>query len=526
MPAAKLKDKATGGLLDARPTSSPSAAKLIGFQAGPYGFVRIGTDDSPTGWLDYLYQIVYGGRGGGKSQGGALRSLKYVVSWPRALGVITAPTLNVIHDATLPALQRVFEQAGIYEDKDYSYNNTREEIKLWNGGTILLRSTEHPQRIRGMDAAWFWMDEPRDSPLEAFLNLQATLRQQGFPHQGWMTTTPLGKYHWTYPLFFPDEATREGFGNADLKERGTGTYIKFFAPTRENPFGGEELYQNLIRTYGVDSPRARQELEGKIVLMEGLVYPSWDAEKYVVDESHWPSYPVRVVAGVDFGFTAPAGVVVEGVDKSGRRYLLDEIYETGLDENSLGSKLLSLKRKYGISYFACDWADPRWLHTLRRRYKLPAVRALKKVGRGSDPSSGIGLCNAALQDGDLGQMFYVSPKMKNFVMEIENYVREDPHNPLRNPDERPRKFMDHLMDSWRYSESFIADHYHRPGEKLTAQLPTKLVTIKQRAQTHILDAMEQAFKELNGSDRSTDAELSQSESRSGQDEILSPEHED
>lgn len=499
MPAAKLKDKATGGLFGSsqhHPTSSPSASRLVGFQAGPYGFVRVGTDDSPTGWLDYLYQIVYGGRGAGKSQAGALRTLKYVVSWPRAFGVITAPTLNVIHDATLPALQRVLEQAGIHEDRDYSYNNTREEIKLWNGGTILLRSTEHPQRIRGMDAAWFWMDEPRDSPLEAFLNLQATLRQQGFPHQGWMTTTPLGKYHWTYPLFYPEEAAREGFGRDDLQSRGTGTYIKFNAPTRENPFGGEELYQNLIRTYGVDSPRARQELEGQIVIQEGLVYPTWDSSKYVVPEADWPGSPVRVVAGVDFGFSAPAGVIVEGVDKAGRRYLLDQIYEAGLDEDTLGSRLVSLKRKYGILYFACDWADPRWMHTLRRRFKLPAVKALKKVGSGRDPSSGIGLCNKVLADDpDLGQMFYVSPKCADFVMEIENYVRDEP-SALRNPDERPRKFRDHLMDAWRYAEAFIADHYHRPGEKVSSLLKTKVVTIKQAKK---LEEAVARLKELDGS---------------------------
>lgn len=516
MPAAKLKDKAAGGLLE-RATPSPStittASRLVGFQAGPYGFVRLGTNDSPTGWMDYLYQIVYGGRGGGKSQGGALRTLKYVTSHPRAFGIITAPTLNVIHDATLPALQRVFEQAGLYEDRDYSYNNTREEIKLWNGGTILLRSTEHPQRIRGMDAAWFWMDEPRDSPLEAFLNLQATLRQQGFPHQGWMTTTPLGKYHWTYPLFFPEEAAREGM-ISEVGTRGTGIYVKFFAPTRENPFGGEELYQNLIRTYGVDSPRARQELEGQIVLQEGLVYPTWDARRYVVPESEWPSYPVRVVAGVDFGFAAPAGVIVEGVDKVGRRYLLDQVYKAGLDEAELGGLLIALKRKYGIAYFACDWADPRWIHTLRRRFKLPAVRAMKKVGRTTDPSSGIGLCTKALANDDQGeQMFFVSPKCEDFIVEIENYVRDEPRNLLRNPDERPRKFRDHLMDSWRYAETFIADHYHRPGESPSSLLPTQRVTIK-KAELDlkpILDALEN-----DGSNGSPDTELPGDSARTGE----------
>jgi hypothetical protein len=99
-----------------------------------------------------------------------------------------------------------------------------------------------------------------------------------------------------------------------------------------------------------------------------------------------------------------------------------------------------------------------------RNAGLPAVPAKKTVGEASDPSSGIGLVHALLskrmEDGSPFCMY--SPKLRNYRREMENYVRDD-GNAMRNPNEKPRKLDDHLMDAERYVEMGIARIWDNGG---------------------------------------------------------------
>jgi hypothetical protein len=310
----------------------------------------------------------------------------------------------------------------------------------------------------------------------AFLNLQATLRQPGYPHQLILSTTPVGRRHWIHAVFYPDRTDPEFLTELHLagEWRGGGGevwrtavlpsgrtvethFLAYPAKTLENPHGGEEHYAQLVSTYGEGSLLARQELDGEFVLMEGLTYPAWNPEVHVVPMDRFPvKRPSRVVAGVDFGFANPAAIVVEGIDGEGRRYILDEFYRAGCSEDVLCREAADLARAWGIQYFFCDTEDPRWIRALRGA-GLPALRANKRVGSPRDISSGIGLCTRALAR-TIGpkkeQGFFVNPECKSFIREMENYVRDEGRDNL-NALERPRKYGDHAMDAWRYAEQGI-----------------------------------------------------------------------
>ena len=49
------------------------------------------------------------------------------------------------------------------------------------------------------------MDEGRECSFTAYQNGMAMLRQPGFPHQSWLTSTPAGKDHWMFQIFHPGE---------------------------------------------------------------------------------------------------------------------------------------------------------------------------------------------------------------------------------------------------------------------------------------------------------------------------------
>ena len=347
--------------------------EIFGFQLaardGSPGFIHLGAAHGRAdlaAWEEHLVLLAHGGRGSGKTWGGAIRTALYCRTWRGALFIVTAPTMWMMHDSTWPALEATFDSVGLKPGRGgYTYNRDREEVTIHpTGVTILLRSTEHPDRLRGQSAAAAWMDEPRDSPFEAFTNLTGTLRQDGYPHQLWLTTTPAGRRHWLCKIFYPNRAIympheriitpTAPMAGGSAVGAGAGRYVPFPARTRDNPFGGEGLYQFMSGTMGTGTLLARQELEGEFVLMEGLVYDQWDPDFYVKPRAEWPTQvPRRVIAGVDFGFTNPSAFCIEGLDEQGRRYIMHELYERHLSEQQLVSRAIDIANEYHPYRWEC-----------------------------------------------------------------------------------------------------------------------------------------------------------------------------
>lgn len=445
--------------------------EIFGFQlaardGGP-GFIHNGAAYGHADlsmWEDHLVLLAHGGRGSGKTMGGAIRAALYCLTWRGALFIVTAPTMWMMHDSTWPALERALNWMGVNPGPHgYTYNRDREEVTLHpTDVTILLRSTEHPDRLRGQDAAAAWQDEPRDSPFEAFTNLTGTLRQQGYPHQLWLTTTPAGRRHWLCKVFYPNRAIYMPTERIITPPPASGRYVPYPARTRDNPFGGEDLYQFMAGTMGTNTLLARQELEGEFVLMEGLIYDQWDPDFYVKPRAEWPTQmPRRIIAGVDFGFTNPSAICVEGYDELNRRYIMRELYERQLSEHQLVSRALDIANEYHPYRWECDSEDPRWIDALRSA-GLPVVRARKTKGSTRDISSGLGLCYAALGQPGVGdQHFFVDPSCGHFQNEIEGFVYDTVLVTAKrtNDPERGLLFANHLMDAWRYSEAGIVRYW-------------------------------------------------------------------
>jgi PBSX family phage terminase large subunit len=393
--------------------------------------------------------LVHGGRGSGKSEGGALKTMFLMLKYPGIIGIVTAPTMGIAKASTLQAVRNVWNRAGFLEGQDYEFVQNRDEFSLPNGSKFFLRSTDDPEHLRGMNAAFFWMDEARDSPFAAYTNLSLSIRQQGFPHMGWITTTPSGKRHWLHQTFWEHMA-----------EQTDTIYRTFAAHTLDNPYGGKELYDsNIDLLGGPDAPLARQELCGEFVVMEGLVYPSFDEKIHIVPESEWPDRnPLRVIGGIDFGWSAPSAILAVGFqpnqkesskrgEPKGTYYLMDEFYGSHLTEGDIAFAAHDFMDKYGIRSFACDSAEPRVIKALRSE-GVPAYG----VNKHNTMAFKIAACNSVLnaKDPDGKQLFYASPKMVHWAREMGNYVyKADRQN--SNPMEMPRELEDHAIDAWGYA---------------------------------------------------------------------------
>jgi len=188
-----------------------------------------------------LYQ---GGAGSGKTIGGALKALKLVLENPGIIGIITAPSYKMLQDATIPAYEKVFTRAVLKP-----INKTDMRAETVNGGKLFFRTTSEPYLLRGITAGFFHMDEGAESPALAFKILQARLRQENTPQQGWVTTTPKG-FNWLHQEFIKDK--REN-------------YKVFRARTIDNYLLPEDYMTKLRESYRDNEQFLQQELEGEFI---------------------------------------------------------------------------------------------------------------------------------------------------------------------------------------------------------------------------------------------------------------------
>lgn len=201
---------------------------------------------------EHRHAAFVGGVGAGKSYAGAAKAFIQRLGVP-GLGLVTAPTYPMLRDATWRTALEVWAPLirGV---------NRNEMLMLMRSGAeVIFRSTDDPERLRGPNCSWAWMDEGSLSSRDAFPIIIGRLRQGGQVGACWVTFTPKGFDNWTYETFV---------ANA------TADTALFTAATRSNPFLSPDFEASLRAQYG--SEYARQELGGEFVALgAGLIKRQW-----------------------------------------------------------------------------------------------------------------------------------------------------------------------------------------------------------------------------------------------------------
>ena len=194
------------------------------------------------------FPAYVGGVGSGKTRGGVVKDLLYLTAHPKALGLLTAPTFPMLRDSTLRTALETFPKGS------YEFHKVEMRLEMTNGSELLLRSTDEPEHLRGPNLAFAHMDEAALSHWDAFKIIQGRLRQEGMPHQLWITTTPKG-FNWVY-LEFAREIRPD--------------YRLITCSARENPYLTPEFLRHLQESYTGEF--ALQEIEGRFVLVGGQAF--------------------------------------------------------------------------------------------------------------------------------------------------------------------------------------------------------------------------------------------------------------
>jgi hypothetical protein len=220
-------------------------------------------------------------------------------------GLLAAPTYAMLRDATLAGLLSMLEQLDI----DYETRKADGELILKGAGTtVLLRSLDEPERLRGTNLAWFGIDELSYAREEAWLRLEARLRDPKARRLcGFAVWTPQGR-DWLYKRFLQNPVT--GYGCVQA--------VPF-----ENRFLLEktpDYYQRLESSY--DPKFYRQEVLGEYLnTRSDRVYHCFTAAVHVAPQTYDKTKPL--LWALDFNVSPMSSVIAQ---RDGDRInVIDEI---------------------------------------------------------------------------------------------------------------------------------------------------------------------------------------------------------
>ena len=354
------------------------------------------------------------GIGAGKSYAGAVKALLASLQ-TKGLGLVVAPTYPMLRDSTV----RMFREVAGPLVPDAYFHRGEMRARVLGGGEVLFRSADKPDRLRGPNISWAWIDEAALCPDKTWEVVIGRLREKGHAGPVWVTTTPKGR-NWLYQRL--------------------GLIQVFRAKTWDNPYLDREFVESLKAAYS--GKFALQELEGEFVSFEGLVYDEFSPDIHLVKSgSRYKKFP-RWIGGIDAGYTNPAVLLTAGVDSDGRLWVIEEIYRRRLQQDDFVAQVVKTQKRFPFERVAVDPAAAGLIASLREA-GVPVVAADNRV------MDGIQAVKGRLKvAGDGKPRLFVSTACANTIAEFGMYTWQERAGGFL---EKPAKFNDHAMDALRYA---------------------------------------------------------------------------
>jgi len=231
-------------------------------------------------------------------------------------------------------------------------NESRLEIVLVNGSTIVLRGWENIETLRGQKFDLVVIDEV--AMMRNFAEMwQEVIRPTLTDNkgEGIFISTPYGFNHF-YDLF-----------NMELKDK---DYKSFHYTSYDNPYLDPEELDKAKQE--VTEDRFAQEYMADFRKTEGLVYKEFDRKVHVVkgDKKEWyesiGQTKVRLLGGVDFGFVHPAAVLTIEETSDGLYFVSEEWVHSGKTDPEI-AEYASAQR---FNYVYPDPANAGGIEQLKR----------------------------------------------------------------------------------------------------------------------------------------------------------------
>lgn len=360
----------------------------------------------------------------GKTSVGAIRTKIAMHTYldPSDNFIIAAPTYKILQQATLPPFLRMMEGFGEYSKVDACF-------RMYSGGTCYMRTATDPDSVIGItNVRHIWADEAGLYPLYFHENLQA---RASFKEAPICYTTSPYTLNWVYKDYIR-------LRQKDPKCLPELELIQ--ARSDENPYFPQAEF--LRKKASMDPRRFNMIYGGEFHKMEGLVYDNFLEDLHVVDSRSFPPNTI-FVAGVDWGFTAPAVISVLACTEDDGVFLVGEFYKSNHTIGMLIEVAERLKTIYGIERFYADPSSPANIAEFNSK-------GLTCLPADNDIRPGIDALYELIQT---DKFHVIRGKCPHFLDEVSiyHYPTEEDLPPDKDTKDRlPVKQHDHAMDAVRY----------------------------------------------------------------------------
>lgn len=386
------------------------------------------------------FRAYIGGAGSGKTLAGCYEAIKLSLMYPKNAGVICAPTFPMLRDATMRTFFSVCPEEIIK-----SYNKSDNIVEFYNGSIIMFRSFDDPEKARGPNLGWFFMDEGSEMPEQLFLQLTYRLRLDTVPvHYGYTTTNPNGK-DWIYNRFVKNP---------------TPDYVWFHATMIDNIHLPEAFIKSAME--GSSEDYIKRFVYAEFVSFEGQVISEFSAMHNVVQPFPIPYDWYRFEA-LDFGNIHPTAFVFAAEDKEGNLYFTDEYEGQRMTCDEIADVFYQKRKGIEPEVTSYDTAGNREDQTSQTSIvQQISDRGIVLTPANKDLQGSI----LRLQSGFKNRKIFIFSTCTKLIHQMENVRWEKPRmiNGVMLQKERVVKREDDLFDAARYLVMQRPDYYSYPTE--------------------------------------------------------------
>jgi len=404
--------------------------------------------------LNPLAKFIWycGGFGSGKSYIGSQLTIRQAMQNPGGRSLIARNTLVDLKATTMKTFFEVIDRRLIKK-----WNKTENLLTLINGHEIYFWGLDDIEKLKSLEIGFYWIDEVNEIDELKFNILKGRLRNKKHAKRfGIVTSNSEGK-NWTYKQF----VTGKGLSKASDLE-------KFFvvkAPSNENTHLPED-YLDVLNSYTGDL--YQRYVLASWNVFEGQIFPDFNREIHVLPWFEIPATWKRI-GGIDHGERNPSTFVWAAISPSGDIYIYREysLAGEGVDKHVRNIKELNESDK--LEYIVIDPSVKSVRGTSGRKVDTEYKEEWEKVFghkmplryANNDVNAGIARLHKYFRVDPLRlhpqtkqkgapRIFYLdtcpiaadeteSYKWKKLMPTSEN-----------DPEEKPRKKDDHVIDPIRY----------------------------------------------------------------------------
>lgn len=241
-----------------------------------------------------------------------------------------------------------------------------------NGWSFDIMTYEQAEEeFEGVNLGWVWLDEP--PPKYVYKACVSRLRKGGCM---WLTATPIGDCAWLYDEIISNPENESGmraFLEADVesacKEHGVRGHLE------------HRDIERMIAQYDEVDMQAR--IQGKFQHLVGMVFKQFDKKVHVIKPFIIKPEELTVYEALDCHPRTPDAILWVGVDRSGKKFVIDELFINGTDEEMCAA-IRQKAQQYHVARRIADQSmwneDQHTGHSLASRwskYGLTYLRATK-----------------------------------------------------------------------------------------------------------------------------------------------------